>query len=174
MAASAVTATLEEYLHTSYHPDVEYLDGKLQARSAADGTHGFFLPIVGSWFLRHSNEWKVIAASCVRTQVSPTRIRLPDLVVLQKIKVSEQILTTPPLIVVDILTCTDVYEELSERAEDFSKMGVQNYWLLEPKERSAQVWTGAHWSMVEGTRIDAVSGPVYLDLGWLWAEFNDL
>lgn len=174
MAAIATKVSLEEYLRTSYHPDVEYLDGILQARSAADGTHGFFLPIVGSWFLRHSNDWKIVAASCVRTQVSPSRIRLPDIVVVQKFKVSEQILTTPPLIVLDILTCTDAYDELSARAEDFSIMGVENYWLLDPKQRSAEVWTGAQWSKVEGARIDAVNGPAYLDLAWLWAELNDL
>ena len=72
--------TLQEYLSTSYDPDVEYVDGVLVERD------------VGAWlrslvqsnliFGIRSKYPRVCVVPEFRSQTSPTRCRLPDVCVL--------------------------------------------------------------------------------------------
>lgn len=48
--ATAVTASIETYLNTSYFPDVEYLDGVLQEKPAVPIVHGRVQVLIGMWF----------------------------------------------------------------------------------------------------------------------------
>ena len=60
MTGSAVLVPVEEYLTTSYEPDVDYVDGELQERNLGEEEHatiqkffvGFLLPREGQWKIR--------------------------------------------------------------------------------------------------------------------------
>jgi hypothetical protein len=41
-----MAATLEEYLHTSYHPDMEYVDGVLVRRNVGTYLHSLLQTLV--------------------------------------------------------------------------------------------------------------------------------
>jgi hypothetical protein len=117
MATTAVS--IGEYLQDfSYKPDVEYIDGQLRERALAKSVHGLLQTLIGSWFQAHKLEWNVKAGVEIRTRVSPTRVRLPDVIVGPR-KKWPQVLTDPPLIVIEILSPGDSYSDTRALALDY-------------------------------------------------------
>ena len=165
--------SIEEYLNTSYEPDVEYLDGELKEKPVVGFPHGETQVILGAWFRSHRQEWGIRVAVETRTHVDATRFRLPDFVVVSKDERSRGALESPPLIAIEVLSPTDTYAELKGRAEDLAHMGVANVWLLDPEKRTAEVWTGRGWNLVDGPKLQAVDSPMFIDLEWLWAELDE-
>ena len=66
---STTKASLEEYLNTSYRPDVEYIDGELQERNVGEIEHAEMILAVLTWFLGHRQEWQIRIQPDVRVQV---------------------------------------------------------------------------------------------------------
>ena len=124
--------SIDEYNRTSYHPDVEYLDGQLKERPVVQTVHGLFQGLLANWFLSHKKEWGIKAGVEMRTQVAPDRVRLPDVVVLNR-GAYPQTLVDPPLIVIEILSPDDSYVETKRLAIDYQTMGIQNIWLFDPE-----------------------------------------
>jgi Uma2 family endonuclease len=79
MATTAIS--IDEYLRTVPDPDVEYVDGELRERPMTFNEHGLLQTEIGMWFNSHRHEWNVRAGVEGRTRVSPTRVRLPDVIV---------------------------------------------------------------------------------------------
>ncbi len=172
MATAATKVSLEEYLQTSYRPDVEYIDGVLKEKPVPEYFHGVLQVILGMWFRQHRAEWDIGTSVETRTEVERGRFRLPDVVVVRKEDEAEGPLVKPPLIAIEVLSPDDSYADLRARADDLRKMGTENIWLLDPKGRTADVWNGKSWEPAIGTRLLAVNAPVYVDLHWLWAELD--
>lgn len=92
-----------------------------------------------------------------RTQVSNTRVRLPDLVLVPA-GPQTPVLQQPPLLVVEILSPDDSYADTQRRAQDYLGMGVHTIWIVDPETRSARqcegdIWTGTTHLTVPGTEI---------------------
>ena len=172
MAETAATVSMEEYLRTSYHPDVEYVYGELREKPMPTLLHGIVQILLGLWFFNHQEEWGIYVASETRTQVDRNHVRLPDIVVLHWGKSIEGILDNPPLIAIEILSPSDRYSDLCERASDLRLMGTENIWLLDPERRTAEFWTGRNWQALDGNVLQAVGSPVFLDTEWLWAQVD--
>ncbi len=172
MAETAAVVSLEEYLETSYHPDVEYIDGYLKEKPMPTLLHGFVQMLLGSWFLQRRKEWRILVASETRTQVDPQSVRLPDVVVVHEAEEKNRALANPPLVAIEILSPKDRYADLRERAADLRRMGVQSIWLIDPVQRTGEVWNGKSWEFVEGNVLAANDSPIYLDLDWLWSQVD--
>ena len=168
MAATGVS--IEEYNRTSYHPDLEYLDGELKERPVVQTVHGLLQVLLASWFLNHKQEWRVKAGVEIRTQVTKDRVRLPDVVVLAR-GVYPQTLIDPPLIVIEILSPDDSYVETKRLALDYHAMGIKNIWLFDPETRTAEMWTGSGWLAAERLSVD--DSPVYVDVPAIFAELHE-
>ena len=173
MAETVSAVSLEEYLATSYHPDVEYVDGQLKEKPVTGFPHGVVQILLGQWFRAHRKEWNILVSVETRTKVDPNRVRLPDVVVVRNGEETRGALVKAPLIAIEVLSPKDSYNDLKDRAADLRAMGTENIWLLDEERRTAEVWTGKQWQLVEGSRLEAVNAPVFLDLDWLWAEVDD-
>lgn len=173
MAGIAQAVSLEQYLATEYHPDVEYIDGELKEKPVTGFPHGVVQGVLFEWFRKHRKEWGILASVETRTRIDGERVRLPDVVVVKKGEQTRGALTSAPLIAIEVLSPSDSYTDLKARATDLRTLGVENIWLLDEERRTAEIWTGTHWQPVQGSRIEAVHAPVYLDLDWLWAEVDD-
>jgi Uma2 family endonuclease len=173
MAHSATAVSLEQYLNTSYHPDVEYIDGYLKEKPVVGFRHGELQGILCQWFREHRKEWAIKVAVETRTQVTEDRVRLPDVVVVSNTDTSLGTLNNAPLIVIEVLSPTDTYIDLKNRASDLRAMGTENVWLLDPEKRTAEVWNGSAWEPYTGKILQAVNSPMHLDLDWLWTELDD-
>ncbi len=174
MAAIATGISLEEYLaQYSNSRNVEYVDGELKEKPMTGYKHGTVQGILFNWFRKHRKDWGILVSVETHTLVAPTRFRLPDVVVLRKGDEPRGSLTKPPLIAIEILSPSDSYTDLKERAADLRTMGTQNIWLLDEQRRTAEIWTGTNWQLSPEQQLKAVDSPAYLDLEWLWAEVDD-
>ena len=165
--ATATLVSIEDYLRdTSFHPDVEYIDGELKERPMVMTAHGKLQSLISIWFGQHE-EWGLDVAVEVRTRVSPTRVRLPD-VVADYAGAWPEILVEPPLIVIEILSPYDTYTGTERLAQDYRTMGVPNIWLLDPDTRTARVCQGDAW--IEKSRLEVAGTDIYLDVPKLYAK----
>jgi Uma2 family endonuclease len=169
MAAATQTVSallsLEEYLRTSYHPDCDFVDGRIEERNLGETKHGLLQIEVGFWFRSRKIEWNIRVITELRTRVSQTRVRIPDVTVASDdAAMREQVRTTPPLIAIEILSPDDRINRVILRLEDFLRMGVKNVWLLDPIERVGYTLTVEGLRLVDGDRISVPDSPIYLDL----------
>lgn len=136
---SATLVPLETYLHTDYQPDREYVDGEVKERNFGEKDHAR-LQLTMSWVLRnHEREWGIAVFPELRVQVSPTRFRVPDLTVLRTDAPDEQIITHPPLIVIEILSPGDTLLGMREKIEDYLAFNIPNIWIVDPSDRMGYV-----------------------------------
>ena len=61
--------TVEEYLATSYHPDVEYVDGVLEKRSRPTEMHGVFQALLTAYFRMYRKGLRFAVSSETRTRI---------------------------------------------------------------------------------------------------------
>jgi Uma2 family endonuclease len=171
-ASGSTKISLDEYLRTTYRPDVEYLDGELREKAVVGFAHGETQGFLFQWFSQRYQEWNIRCAVETRTQVSAKQVRLPDVVVIAAPDRTKGALDKPPLIAIEVLSPTDTYLELKARAADLEAMGVPNIWLIDEQARTAEVWANGSWHLQTMTRVEAVNSPIYLDLAWLRQQLD--
>jgi Uma2 family endonuclease len=160
-AATQAQLSIDEYLHTSYQPDREYLDGELRERNVGKWEHARVQWLLASWFARHEAEWGIMGSTEQRTQVASGRIRIPDLV-LVKAEPQPDVLVDPPLLVVEILSPDDTYSDTEGRAADYQRMGVGTLWIIDPQTRTGRMCVGANWTAA--ARLEVPGTPIHLIL----------
>jgi Uma2 family endonuclease len=137
--ATATQVPLETYLHTDYQPDREYVDGEVRERNLGEKEHARLQKLVLRYFLSLEDRGTLSVFPELRVQVSPTRFRVPDLTVLRADAPDEQIITHPPLIVVEILSPGDSLLGMREKIEDYLAFGIPNIWIVDPSDRMGYI-----------------------------------
>ncbi len=143
--ATATQITIAEYLTASYRPDCDLIDGEVQERNVGKREHARVQALLAAWFGNHEREWSVMVLINPRIQVSPTRVRIPDLV-LTSLLPQPEVLVDPPLLIVEVLSPDDTYTNLNDRTRDYQRMGVETIWLIDPRARTARVCHGRSWT----------------------------
>lgn len=177
MAAATIAPpqiTMEEYLHTTYHPDCDFVDGHLEERNMGGTRHSRLQMQLGHWFILHEEEWNVCAMSELRTKVSATRIRLPDVTVANYDAAlnEEEVRTTPPFIAIEILSPDDRINRVVLCLKDLLNMGIPHIWLLDPIERVGFVYTYAGLRLVEEPILTIPGSPIFLDLPRIFSTLD--
>ncbi len=167
--ATSLQIPIAEYLHTAYRPDREFVNGEVRERSVGKFEHARVQTLLAQWFGRHQREWNLMAVTEWRIQVSPVRVRIPD-VLLIKPGAHPDVLLEPPLLVVEVLSPDDSYTDLEERPRDYLSMGVEIVWLVDPSSRSGRMCRGDTWTSAE--RLTVAASPVFVELSDLFAEIN--
>ena len=172
-AVQPVTSlTLEEYLHTAFHPDCEFVDGRLEERNVGEYEHSTLQIAIGAWFFVHRAEWKIRVASGYRTRVSPSRVSIPDISVFPQDQPAEKVRTTPLLLAIEILSPEDRMHRVLLRLQDFLAMGVGNVWLIDPVERVAYTFTADGLKLADSTRLAVPNSAIYLDLPEMFSALD--
>ena len=139
MATTSALIPIEQYLHSDYEPDAEYVDGALERRPAGEYDHCTWQQAIEQWFLQHAREWNIRVRCELRVQVSPTRFRVPEVVVFDRTRPVEQILTHPPIAVFEVLSPEDTTSRLLSKLDDYEHMGIQGIFVVDPqRERTFQ------------------------------------
>lgn len=131
--ATTTYVPVELYLYSSYEPDAEYVDGEVELRAVGEYDHASWQQAIQQWFLQYGRQWNVRVRPELRVQVGPTRYRVPDVVVFSRDNPIEQILTSPPIAVFEILSPEDTMARLMVKLEDYAKMGVGTIDVVDPK-----------------------------------------
>jgi len=161
--------TVDEYLRTSYRPDCEYVDGEIRERNVGKWEHARVQWLLALWLGNHEKEWGITGSTEQRVRVSENRVRVPDLVVLRA-GPQPEILTDPPLLVVEILSPDDTYSDTQERAQDYREMGVETVWIVDPKTRTGRMCSGKEW--VESSRLAVKGTHLYVDLPEIFSQLT--
>jgi Uma2 family endonuclease len=143
---SRTLVSVDEYLHTSYHPDCDYVDGAIVERNVGELDHSDLQAEIVVYFRSRLRSRSVHAFPELRVQVAPNRFRIPDVCIVAGDKPSEQVLTKPPLVAIEILSTDDRISDMQERIDDYLKFGVRYVWVIHPRTHRAWAYTkdGSH------------------------------
>jgi Uma2 family endonuclease len=132
--ATTTRVPVEVYLRSSYEPDAEYVDGRIEKRPMGKFDHAAWQQAIQRWFLQHQREWNIRVLPELRIKVAATRYRVPDVTVLDRSRPKEQIITHPPLAVFDVLSPEDRVQRLKLKLEDYRTMGIPEIWVIDPQD----------------------------------------
>ncbi len=132
--------SLEHYLRSIFHPDCDFVDGRIEERNVGEYEHSIVQKMLMRWFGDREREWGVICIPECRLQVATTRCRVPDVMVLRRGKYSGVIQETP-LICMEVLSPEDTWARMRERLDDYLRMGVEHVWCFEPEAREVRRYT---------------------------------
>ncbi|HWG20213.1 MAG TPA: Uma2 family endonuclease [Terracidiphilus sp.] len=167
--ATALHIPLKDYLSTSFRPDREYVDGEIRERNVGKWEHARVQWLLAVWFGAHEKEWGIIGSTEQRIRVGENRVRVPDVVVLTA-GPQPDVLTDPPLLVIEILSPDDSYSDTQERAQDYRTMGVETVWIIDPKTRTGRMCSGMDW--VESPRLAVKGTPLFVDLPKIFSQMT--
>ncbi len=170
-----VLVPLSEYMTTSYEPDCEWIDGELKERTMGEGSHATIQTFFIKFFSLREQIWNIRVTQELRTQVKTYRFRVPDVVVLHANAPFEEIVTTPPLLCVEILSPDDRASDLQDKIDDYLAMGVTAIWVINPRLRKVfDVQNGGLMPVetltVPGTPIQISAPEVFAELDRLQAR----
>ncbi len=164
--------TLEEYLHTSNHPGCDFVDGVLEERNVGESEHSNLQAALTSWFFVRVPEWNIRVLPEQRTRVGETRVRIPDVCIIQRGGVIEKVTATPPILCIEILSPDDRTSRTFRVLDDYMALGVQNLWLFDPIDRVAMTYSQTGLKLAEGPRLTIPGTHIYLDLPELFAALD--
>ena len=152
--ATSTRLSLLEYMKTSYRPDREYVDGELRERNVGKWEHARFQALLAIWFGSQEKSWSVKVATEQRVQVSPTRVRIPDIMLVSR-GPQPEVIVEAPVLVVEILSPDDTYTETQSRSADYLRMGVPCVWIIDPTSRTGRQCVGDAWTAADVLAVPA-------------------
>ena len=148
--------SVEQYLNTSYDPDVEYVDGVLVERNVGDWAHSKTQTNLILAFGRRYPD--VHAVPELRSRTRETRYRLPDVCVLPSIPETKY-LVEAAYIAIEVLSEDDRMSNLMEKLEEYAKIGVPNIWVIDPRRRILYVYANGALTEIHGSSIATATDP---------------
>lgn len=137
--AAGTLISVEEYLKSSYSPDRDYVDGMVEERNLGERDHSDVQSNLVTFFRARRRETGITAFAEWRFQVKSTRFRVPDVIVTRG-SPDEQILTTPPLLCIEILSPEDTVVRTNARVQEYLDFGVPVVWIVDPVGRSILIY----------------------------------
>ena len=168
VAATAIP--VEEYLHTSYEPDMEYVNGQLVERNVGEYFHSLLQLLIGAELLkRHGRGFRVFTEQRVRISAEP-RYRIPDICVRALPHRADPILEKPDL-VIEILSPDDRPAEVLRKIADYLQAGVPHIWIVDPYQRTVMEADATGFREAVGFMLQTeLVGPV--NFGDFFAELD--
>jgi Uma2 family endonuclease len=172
MATSALVS-LEEYLRSDWSPDREYVDGEIQERNLGEYDHASLQDALLGIFRDQRATWHVKARPELRVQVAPQRFRVPDVTVLRADHPAEQIVVTPPVLCIEVLSPEDRFGRMDQKITDYLQMGVRSVWVIDPLAKSGYDCHGGHLSMWQvASRLHVPETAIEVDVAQLFASLD--
>ena len=173
--ASTTLMSVNDYLKTSYRPDCEFVEGRVEERNGGEHDHAALQAALIIWFGQHQREWNIEVLPEQRIQISPSRFRVPDICLVSLEQPVEQILTRPPLACIEILSPEDTFRRMQERISDYQQFGVENVWILDPATQRGydcrpNGWLDAKEFAVPNTPIHVVLPDMFSRMRRSWRQ----
>lgn len=168
--ATPLPVTVDQYLHTSYSPDCDYVDGELQERNLGELDHAELQAALLMWFRSHDKQWDIRSLPELRIQVATNRFRVADVCLISRGAPVEQVPQHPPLAVIEVLSPEDRISRYQERLDDYRRMGVRHIWVVDPQTRRGYDCSTGSW--IETMSFAIKDSPVAVDLPTIFAELD--
>lgn len=132
MAAATAFVTVEEYLRSSFEPDAEYIEGRIEERNVGENDHSAWQKAIVFWFEMQAREKQIRVRPELRIQVSRDCYLVPDVTLLDRNRPIEQVVTHPPIAVIEILSPQDALKRVMKKCERYERMGIQTILVIDP------------------------------------------
>jgi Uma2 family endonuclease len=135
---STTLVSLDQYLRypNDFEPDADYVDGEIEPRPMGVYDHANWQRVLMEWFLLNAKQWNIRVLPELRIRITPTRYRIPDVVVFDRSRPIEQILTHPPIAVFEILSPEDRMSRMTIKLADYEAMGIPTIRVIDPTTRA--------------------------------------
>ncbi len=139
--ATKAQITAEQYLHMTFEHDAEFVHGEIVERSMRDRIQSLIqfriLMAIGRLIQSHP----LFPFPELRLRLEPEIYRIPDVTVFSGQPPKEDVPSTPPLLVIEILSKDDRYHDLREKLEEYRAWGVANIWVVDPLAKRFSLYT---------------------------------
>lgn len=134
MSSSPLSLVSEyEYLHTSYRPDCDYVDGFVLERNLGTPSHARLQMLIAAFLFSREADWRRQVLPECRLKIRAHRYRVPDLTVLALDTPRPQLaIEEAPLLCIEVVSPDDRLPDLVIRAGDYFTMGVPLTWIFDP------------------------------------------
>lgn len=172
--AAPTLISVEEYLHTSYDPDCDYIDGEVRERNMGEGPHSLMQMALSALFYANRRTWRTRPLPEQRVQTSANHFRIPDICLIGSDDPMEDIIRTPPLLCVEIISSEQSLRDMQERTGDYLAMGVRQVWVIDPVRRRAFLPDAAGTLRPHDGDLSVSDTPIRLTLAGIFNEYDDL
>jgi Uma2 family endonuclease len=108
----------------------------------------------------------------LRVQTSETHYRIPDICVTRTSAPFEQIVRTPPLLCIEVLSPEDRMSDMQEKVDDYLQMGVEIVWVVDPRRRKASQTDGRSLQPVDVLTVPDTA--IRIPVSEVFAELDEL
>jgi len=132
--------SVEEYLHSSFEYDAEYVEGRIVPRPMPKKPHSKMQSYLDRTLYQVGLPlgYEVWPEQRVRTQRDPARYRVPDLCVTRG-EPAEDIFTEPPFLCVEILSPDDTAIDVWAKVREYLVFGVAYVWIVDPANGTGEI-----------------------------------
>ena len=141
--ATVPLISVEEYLHMTYRPDCDYIDGVVVERNLGQYSHSTLQMLTLMTLQERAEQWGILVRPELRVKIRNGKYRVPDVVVLSKDAPRPPVIEQPPLLCIEIVSPDDRLRDLTERAQDYLVMGVPETWIVDPETKTAYRYSTA-------------------------------
>jgi Uma2 family endonuclease len=166
--------SVEEYLSTGYEPDCEYEDGVVVERNLGEFEHSFLQIFLGTIFTTHMDDWGVFGLTEQRVQIAPRHFLVPDLCVLRLGSPTEDILTHPPLIAVEIMSPEDTLRRATKKSAEYLRFGIEHVWVIDPSARVAYGGGANGLELVSAGELSVPGTPILVRISDLFEKLDQV
>ncbi len=170
--------SVDQWLALDDEVSGELVDGALEEEEVPSDAHelvvAWLILTLGRWVLRRGG---FVFSSERKLVVAPKRGRKPD------ISVHFDDTDGPPAIVIEVVTPTprDTKCDRVDKPDDYAKLGVRFYWIIDPSMRTFEIWELGSRGRYERA-VSAANGKLRvpgcpglaLDLDEAWAHLDRL
>ena len=164
--------SVEEYLSTGYEPDCEYDHGVIVERNLGEFEHSYLQILLGTLFTVNMDNWAVFGLTEQRVQITPATFFVPDVCVLRLDAPKEDILTHPPLIVIEILSPEDTIRRAAKKATEYLQFGIEHVWVIDPSGRVAYRGVATGLERVPEGRLIVPGTPIEVRISDLFEKLD--
>jgi Uma2 family endonuclease len=137
--ATSTRVSLEEYFRTHYEPECELIDGELRPKPMPTGPHSEMQAELQKLLWRDEQLGRGKALPELTLLLPDQRILIPDLIFKRPGQTYDehQVLNTPPLFCVEIISPSRSFSELYDKCRQYLRWGVPYCWIIDPVRRLA-------------------------------------
>lgn len=164
--------SVEEYLSTGYEPDCEYEDGVVVERNLGKFEHSFLQTVLATIFTNSMDAWGVFALTEQRVQVAARHFLVPDVCVLRFGAPTDDILTHPPLIAIEIMSPEDTLRRAKTKAAKYLQFGIEHVWVIDPNARVAYRGAANGLERVPEGELTVPGTPIQIKISELFEKLD--
>jgi Uma2 family endonuclease len=164
--------TVREYLRTSWSPDREFVDGRIEERNLGEKEHSIIQRYLTVLFAIKRAEWGVEVFPELRTQTKARNFRVPDVLVVRAGERFERYVTQPPLIAIEILSPEDTLQAMRSKAAEYRLFGVEHIWTIDPEARIVRRYVEGGLDEVLDGELAVPETPIRVVLSEMFAELD--